>query len=192
MACISATEMQYAGCGFLKGNPYNLEYKRFLMEVEKWFLLLIFYLQTRFLLLELSWEFLIILFFISWCAKLAERVKHLTVGGRKVQLIFDAYRSNMLLSALQLLNENRIEAYAIPPHTPGLTQPLEVAIFSSFKWYIKELLYQSAPLPSQRSKIDKFELLQTLKKAYDLAISRSYTVHEFEATGLSPSMNLGF
>ena len=62
-------------------------------------------------------------------------VADMKVNNRKVLLILDRYRSHMSAHTLHLFNAHRVILYALPVHTSGKTQPLDVTVFSSFKMH---------------------------------------------------------
>lgn len=100
--------------------------------------------------------------FIQWCSQFVDHIAYLTTNARKVLLLYDGYRSNMPFKALRILSAGNVEADALPAHTSGTTQPLDVSVFSPFKCYINEHLYCSTTsLPSgqqAKSKITYFDL----------------------------------
>ncbi len=57
-------------------------------------------------------------------------------------LIYDGYRSHMSFQALKILLDGNVEAYALPSHTSGITQPLDVSVFAPFKHHINKELYK--------------------------------------------------
>ncbi len=50
----------------------------------------------------------------------------------------------MSFQALKMLSDGNVEAYALPSHTSGITQPLDVSVFAQFKHHINEELYKNA------------------------------------------------
>lgn len=73
-------------------------------------------------------------------------MKHIqpkTSTGRKVLLILDAYRAHISPPVPQLLRRNNVYAYALPAHTFGKTQPLDLVPFASFKNELKKILQAS-------------------------------------------------
>ena len=71
--------------------------------------------------------------FLSWEHQFVSHVKHFTSNGPKVLLIYDGYRAQMSLEVLQLFKQNGIIVYALPAHTSGKTQPLDLICFAIFK-----------------------------------------------------------
>ena len=70
--------------------------------------------------------------FYLWATQFAMHVADLTTNNRKVLLILDGYRSHMSVQTLHLYNAHRVILYALPAHTSGKTQPLDVTVFSPF------------------------------------------------------------
>ena len=52
--------------------------------------------------------------------------------NRKVLLVLDGYRSHMTYQALRILRNGGVIVYALPAHTSGYTQPLDVSVFGTF------------------------------------------------------------
>ena len=78
--------------------------------------------------------------FFEWAKKFIEDVRALAADGRRVFLIYDGYRSHMNLRALSLSRDNDTIVYALPTHTSGKTQPLDVALFGRFKRIVYKIL----------------------------------------------------
>eukprot|EP00171_Calliarthron_tuberculosum_P001809 IDg1809t1 len=110
--------------------------------------------------------------------------------NRKVLLLYDGYRSHMSLKALQILQRGNVETYALPAHTSGTTQPLDVSIFSPFKHYINESLYKNMPSTIQQDELSQeisiFDLCRSFKEAYEKAFTIGNIVKGFEKTGAWP------
>lgn len=71
--------------------------------------------------------------FARWAKMFVEEGKDLTVDGRKELLIYNGYPSHMTLASLEILDAGGVIAYALPSHTSGTTQPLELAVFGPWK-----------------------------------------------------------
>ena len=74
---------------------------------------------------------------LQWGRLFAEDCRDLTAGGRKVLLILDGYRGHMTYPVLRLFDASGIIVYALPAHTSGSTQPLDVSVFGPFKEYLR-------------------------------------------------------
>ena len=64
--------------------------------------------------------------FFGWAKQFAADCKHVTANGRSVLLLLDGYRSHMSYKDMHFLREQGILVYALPAHTSGMTQPLDV------------------------------------------------------------------
>ena len=71
--------------------------------------------------------------FVRYSKRFVNDVSDLTEKGRKMLLLYDGYRSHMMLRALEILHEGGVIAYALPAHTSGLTQPLDLSCFNVWK-----------------------------------------------------------
>lgn len=60
-----------------------------------------------------------------------DSVRDLTSNNQKVLFIHDGYRSHMGVLFLHLHDKNNIIVYALPSHTLGKTQPLDVSVFGT-------------------------------------------------------------
>eukprot|EP00171_Calliarthron_tuberculosum_P001518 IDg1518t1 len=78
--------------------------------------------------------------FFLWATHFVRYMAPLTAGGRKVLLVYDAYRAHMSLRVLELLDANNIVAYALPAHTSAKTQPCDVVLFGAYKTRLREML----------------------------------------------------
>eukprot|EP00171_Calliarthron_tuberculosum_P021386 IDg21386t1 len=128
--------------------------------------------------------------FVQWCRAFVDRVKHLTANGRKVLLVYDGYRAHMTLRCLNILKDGNLEAYAIPAHTSGTTQPLDVTVFGPFKKAINDFLSRMSRRSLGRteaaSKVSLYDMCRAFTAAYNLAFSWANIVAGFEKTGLWP------
>ena len=74
---------------------------------------------------------------LRWGRSFAEDCRDLTAGGRKVLLILDGHRGHMTYPVLRLFDASGIIVYALPAHTSGSTQPLDVSVFGPFKEHLR-------------------------------------------------------
>ena len=82
--------------------------------------------------------------FKEWAYEFIVHVRDLISNGLQVLLIYDAYRSHMSLEVLQLFEDHGVVVYALPAHTSGKTQPLNVVLFSPFKKALNGCLTQTS------------------------------------------------
>lgn len=123
--------------------------------------------------------------FYNWAAVFAEDMKGLTDNGRKVLLILDGYRCHMAYPILKLLETHGIIVYALPAHTSGSTQPLDVSVFGPFKEHLRNCIEELAT-PFSTNVYDVFDYLKVMREAYGLAFTRKNVLSGFEKSGIWP------
>ena len=82
---------------------------------------------------------------VEWARRITEDMRDLTANGRKVLLLYNEYRSHMCIHALELFMLStclikNIVAFALPAHTNGVTQPLDLPFFGPWKHTIASYL----------------------------------------------------
>ena len=85
-------------------------------------------------------------------------------------LIYDGYKSHLDIRALEALKEAGVIAYAFPAHTSGSTQPLDVAVFSSFKAALREHCLRS--VHSWETALSLNDLARIITDSYDQSFTR--------------------
>lgn len=108
--------------------------------------------------------------FFEWAKEFVEYVKPDTDHGRKVLLTYDGYRSLMILRALENFEQNGVCVYALPAHSSGKTQPLDVVLFSLFKKHLQDTIEMAACL-EKVSMFDGFAYCAMLRTAYLLTFA---------------------
>ena len=71
--------------------------------------------------------------FYRWAEVFVDYMRDLTKDGGKVLLTYDGYRAHISVRVLRLFRDNGVIAYALPSHSSGKLQPLDVKVFSSLK-----------------------------------------------------------
>ncbi len=112
-------------------------------------------------------------------------MRDLTASGRKILLTYDAYRSHMTLSVLELFHDNGIVVYALPAHTSGKTQPCDVVLFSDYKKRLNESLSLAASMDGI-DELDEFSYCGMMARAYELSFTRKNIQSSFEKAGIWP------
>lgn len=123
--------------------------------------------------------------FIRWARRFVEDVQPLTAGGRKVLFTYDGYRSHMSIEALEVLNDAGVIAYALPAHTSGTTQPLDVGVFGAWKSHYREDI-RLLTASSNSRKLDEFDFATVLRSSYRKAFTHENILAGFRGTGLHP------
>jgi hypothetical protein len=123
--------------------------------------------------------------FLQWAKIFVEAVADLTTDGRKVLLIYDGYRSHLGLEALKTLMVCGVLAYALPAHTSGTTQPLDVNVFSPFKQALNKHI-QFLSTSTGYALYDVFDFAKMMRAAFDAAFTIQNIKSAFRKTGLWP------
>jgi len=123
--------------------------------------------------------------FLAWARSFVEHVQYLVRGGRPILLIYDAYRSHMSLAVLELLLQNNIVVYALPAHTSGKTQPLDVVLFGIFKLTLRDLLVTLLSAEDY-TKYNMYDFCRLPRHAYHEAFSRANIRAGFKRAGIWP------
>lgn len=125
--------------------------------------------------------------FHRWAERFVKEVEDLTRGGRKVLLIYDGYRSHMGIRALETLRSGGVIAYALPAHTSGTLQPLDVGTFRAFKDNLKNIVSElSSSESGDMASYDTFDFLKMMKVAHEEAFTRANIKSCFREAGLCP------
>ena len=106
-------------------------------------------------------------------------------NGRKVLLIYDGYRSHLLLDVLDIFAKHRVIVYALPAHTSGKTQPCDTVLFGSFKHHLDAAL-RDCVLARPDHTFDLFDFCKVLKFAYNAAVTPQNIRESFRRAGLWP------
>jgi len=112
-------------------------------------------------------------------------VADLTGNDRRVLLIFDGYRSHLSLSVLELFERNNIIVYALPAHTSGKSQPLDVVLFGSFKRALNNKMSDISSRDGM-SNWDVFTLCSLMMSAYADAFTSKNVKAGFRRSGIWP------
>lgn len=123
--------------------------------------------------------------FLEWARIFVSSVRDLTTNGRKVLLIYDAYRSHLSLQVLRLFRDNGVVVYALPAHSSGKTQPLDVVCFSVFKNALNKSL-NAAASTDKLDVYDSFDFCGMLKSAFWPAFTEQNNKSAFVRSGIWP------
>ena len=123
--------------------------------------------------------------FIEWAKQFVEDFKDLTSGNRKFLLLYDAYRSHMSLQALKTFEQGGIVAFALPAHTSGSTQPMDVGVFQPFKSQLNTTIRCVCSVYMDNV-FDVFDLCRFMTSAYTCAFTGDIIRKSFAKTGIYP------
>jgi len=124
--------------------------------------------------------------FLEWARAFVTDVAHLTRDGRKVLLIYDGYRSHMSPAVLRLFRKRNIVAYCLPAHTTGVTQPLDLTVFGSFKTHLAETLRRMHSAGNADARFDVFDFCRMMREAYVKSFTPDTIMGGFRRAGLHP------
>lgn len=123
--------------------------------------------------------------FLSWAQLFVSSVKDLTSNGRKVLLTYDGYAAHMSLPVLQLFRTNNIVVYALPAHTSGKLQPLDVVAFSVYKRNLNNLIAKVVRADAT-DELDMFHFCAIMREAFYESFTRENIRASFKRSGMWP------
>ena len=129
--------------------------------------------------------------FKEWAYEFIVHVRDLTSNGHQVLLIYDAYGSHMSLEVLQLFEDNGVVVYALPAHTSGKTQLLDVVLFSPFKRALDDCLTQTSTV-GKLDVYNMFDFCCMLKFSFEKAFTDANIKAAFQKTGTWPIDKLNY
>ena len=100
-------------------------------------------------------------------------------------MVLDGYRFRMRFRALKMLEEGGITVYAVPAHTSGVTQPLDVGVFSPFKAHLRNLM-EDLSSPMSHNKYGVLDFLKLVRTACEKAFTRSNKTSSFGKSSVHP------
>ena len=104
---------------------------------------------------------------------------------RPIVLTFDGYSAHISLDVVTKALEVQILLVCLPPNAMHLLQPLDVAVFSTFKKHLRESI-QKCMLSTSESNIGKAQAIQLASEAWIHGMLDSNCIAGFKATGLFP------
>jgi hypothetical protein len=104
-------------------------------------------------------------------------------------LTYDGYRSHLAVEALEMLVDAGVIVYALPAHTSGSTQPLDVAVSGPFKQAMNGTIH-SVSRTATAPVFDEFDFALLLKRTYEVAFTQprtlSFSFLRFRRTDMWP------
>ena len=104
-------------------------------------------------------------------------------GNRKFLFIYDGYRSRMSLQPLTTFEQGGVNAFALPSHTSGSTQPLGVGVNQPLKWQLNPTIRRVCFLHTDIA-FDIFDLCRFMTSAYFRAFPGHIICKAFAKTGI--------
>ena len=108
---------------------------------------------------------------------------------RPILLILDGHGSHLDAEMIDLLVENDIHLYCLPPHTTNILKPLDVGIFRPLKTYFSRItdMVKLATLGSKSPiNVCKKNFTAIFKEAYDGALIMTTIKKSFRKCGIVP------
>lgn len=117
-------------------------------------------------------------------------IKFLATSGLKDGLphllVLDCHYSHLYnIDFLQLMKENNIHVFALPPHCSHWLQPLDRGVFRSFKQGWQDAMKSHTRNTAGR-KLDKNEFFRVFNQAWDYGITVQNAQGGFRGSGLFP------
>lgn len=109
--------------------------------------------------------------FASWASHFAEKKMEKTRGWLKILLLYDRYRSHLGLKDLHILKKTNFVACCLHAHTSGVTQPLNVGIYTSLNVSISDEIRQETAFYEDPT-LDQLDPLKLVTTAYHRAFTR--------------------
>ncbi len=100
-------------------------------------------------------------------------------------LIFDNAECHLSIEAVDIAKKNGVVLLTLPPHSSQKLQPLDKAVYSSFKTYYDEALNNFMMLNPGKT-ISIYDIPGCVSYAFDLAMNPTNIKSGFSATGIFP------
>lgn len=100
-------------------------------------------------------------------------------------LIFDNHESHLTIEGLNLAKDNGVVILTLPPHTSNKLQPLDVAVFSSFKAFYNTAL-QTWLLEHPGIPVTIFDIAGCVSYAFEKSMTPSNIKSGFRKAGIYP------
>ncbi|CAH2007348.1 unnamed protein product [Acanthoscelides obtectus] len=102
-----------------------------------------------------------------------------------VLLIFDNHESHISIDVVNFAKENGITIVTIPPHCSGKLQPLDVAVYSSFKSRYNRVL-NNWMLSNPGKTVTIYNIPELIKTLMSDAFSQANILSGFRKSGIHP------
>ena len=122
--------------------------------------------------------------FRNWAVRFVEDLKVRASTG-KVLLIYDGYRAHLSLHVLERLLNGNVVVYALPAHTSGKTQPLDVVQFAAFKAALNRCVRDTAQTAPDKA-WDIFDVCALLREAKVSSFNSKNVMASFRRCGVWP------
>ena len=121
---------------------------------------------------------------LAWLKEVFDRQTSLMAAGRRRLLVAGGHGSHIRVDFIAYCMEHSIDLLIMPPHCSHVLQPLDVGVFSAFKWYHTVEMHALSRLSSQR--IPRAEWVELLSRARSKALTKENILAGWRGTGLWP------
>lgn len=123
--------------------------------------------------------------FLWWAKHFVDYIAPLTLGGKKLLLMYYDYRAHMSLDVLSLFKQKNSIVYRLPAHSSGKLQPLDVVAFSVFKTKLNDVVHESMSSVGENG-ANVYDVCDMMHKAYKDTFVASVIKSSFQRSGVWP------
>ena len=120
--------------------------------------------------------------FIKWMEKIFLKF---AVPERPIILFIDGHKSHVTLDVIDMARNNDVILFCLPPHTTHALQPLDVAIFKSFKNHFSKAV-KALSFAKKNFVVSKRDFARVVKDPFEQAFSIPNIKSGFRKSGIFP------
>ena len=120
--------------------------------------------------------------FIKWMEKIFLKF---AVPERPIILFIDGHKSHVTLDVVDMARNNDVILFCLPPHTTHALQPLDVAVFKSFKNHFSKAV-KALSFAKKNFVVSKRDFAQVVKDPFEQAFSIPNIKSGFRKSGSFP------
>ena len=120
--------------------------------------------------------------FIKWMEKIFLKF---AVPERPIILFIDGHKSHVTLDVIDMARNNDVILFCLPPHTTHALQPLDVAVFKSFKNHFSKAV-KALSFAKKNFVVSKRDFAQVVKDPFEQAFSIPNIKSGFRKSGIFP------
>ena len=120
--------------------------------------------------------------FIKWMEKIFLKF---AVPERPIILFIDGHKSHVTLDVVDMARNNDVILFCLPPHTTHALQPLDVAVFKSFKNHFSKAV-KGLSFAKKNFVVSKRDFARVVKDPFEQAFSIPNIKSGFRKSGIFP------
>ena len=120
--------------------------------------------------------------FIKWMEKIFLKF---AVPERPIILFIDGHKSHVTLDVVDMARNNDVILFCLPPHTTHALQPLDVAVFKSFKNHFSKAV-KALSFAKKNFVVSKRDFARVVKDPFEQAFSIHKIKSGFRKSGIFP------